>query len=327
MQHVSLLAFDNMLSSSVAIPLEMLEAARALLRVRRDARAQFQVEVVAAEMAPLAMLGGFQIRPTATFEQVANTDLIVVPALWRNPKPLLRAQQEAIYWLARQYRQGASLVAIGTGVCLLAEAGILDGKAATTHWHYLEQFAKDYPRVQLKRQYLLTQAGRIFCAASVNSGADLMVHVIGLQYGRELALKVEQQFSPEVRANFETQVFYSDSAQQHPDEAIAHVQTWLQQNYSQPVSLPELAELAELSPRQFNRRFLKVVGQTPNQYVQQLRCAAAKELLQQTNLSISAIAVTVGYNEGSYFGRVFHSYTGQTPSAFRQKVRAKLFML
>lgn len=326
MQHVSLLAFERMLSSSVAIPLEMLEVARARLKLQKSPDADFKVDVVAQEVIPLSMLGGFQIRPSQTFESVTKTDLIVVPALWRNPKPLLNAQSQAIEWLAEQYHQGASIIAIGTGVCLLAESGILDGKPATTHWHYLEPFAKDYPRVQLQKNYLLTQAGRIYCAASVNSGADLMVHFIGLHYGRDMALKVEQQFSPEVRTPFEKAVFYSQQSQQHPDEAISLVQAWLQQNLTQPVSLAQLAALVELSPRQLNRRFKAVVGQSPHQYLQKIRSELASDLLQNTNLSISEVALAVGYNEAGYFTRVFHRYAGQTPSDFRKKVRAKLFM-
>lgn len=323
---VSLLAFDHMLSSSVAIPLEMLEATRARLQVKRDPRANFVVRVVAKEIEPLHMLGGFQVRPSHCFAELEQVDLIVVPALWRNPKPLLREQQQAISWLAKQYHQGASIIAIGTGVCLLAEAGILDNKPATTHWHYLEQFAKDYPRVQLQPEFLLTQAGRIYCAASVNSGADLMVHFIGLHYGRELALKVEQQFSPEVRSGFESKVFYADQNHQHPDEDIALVQTWLQQNSQKSVKLERLAAMLGVSTRQFNRRFKAVVGLTPMQYLQQLRCLQAKELLQNSNLRIDDIAELVGYGDASYFSRVYRQYSGQTPSEFRHKVRAKLFI-
>lgn len=326
MQHVSLLAFDNMLSSSVAIPLEMLETARARLKLQRDKRADFKVDVVAKELIPLSMLGGFQIRPSLTYENVNKTDLIVVPALWRNPKPLLQEQTQAIEWLADQYHQGASIIAIGTGVCLLAESGILDGKPATTHWHYLEQFAKDYPRVKLQEKYLLTQAGRIYCAASVNSGADLMVHFIGLQFGLELALKVEQQFSPEVRTPFEKKVFYAEQSLQHPDEAISLVQTWMQQNITKQASLAQLAALVDLSPRQFNRRFQAVVGQTPNQYLQQIRCTSARDLLQNTNLNVADVAAAVGYNDAGYFGKIFNRYAGQSPSDFRRKVRAKLFI-
>lgn len=326
MQHVSLLAFEQMLSSSVAIPLEMLEVARARLKLNKDKRANFKVDVVSQDVIPLSMLGGFQIRPSQTFIEVTKTDLIVVPALWRNPRALLATQTEAIRWLAQQYHQGASIIAIGTGVCLLAESGILDGKPATTHWHYLEQFSKDYPRIKLQKKYLLTQAGRIYCAASVNSGADLMVHFIGLHYGRDIALKVEQQFSPEVRTPFEKKVFYAQQSEQHPDEAISLVQSWLQQNIAQQASLDQLAALVDLSPRQLNRRFQAVVGQTPNQYTQQIRCVLASDLLKNTNLNIADVAAAVGYNDSSYFTKIFNRYAGQSPSDYRKKVRAKLFV-
>ncbi|MCT7359530.1 GlxA family transcriptional regulator [Thalassolituus pacificus] len=324
-RHVTLLAMGQMLSSSVAIPLEMLEATRARLRLARDPRAVFQVDVVAQQLQPLTMLGGFQIRPGKILDEVEHTDLIVVPALWRNPKPQLAQQADTIAWLARQYRAGASIIAIGTGVCLLAEAGLLDGKPATTHWHYLDQFARDYPKVKLQRQHLLTQDGRLYCAASVNSGADLMVHFIGLQYGRELALQVEQQFSPEVRNPFEKKVFYADQAHQHPDEVIALAQTWLQQNVQKPLLLSQLAADAGLSERQFDRRFRAVTSTTPTQYLQKLRCDNARDLLQNSNLSVADIAAAVGYNDGGYFTRIFRRLAGQTPAEYRKKVRAKLF--
>lgn len=324
-QHITLLAIEQMLSSSVAIPLEMLEAVRARLRVRHDPAAAFQIDVAARELQPMTMLGGFKIHPTRSLSDIEHTDLIVVPALWRNPKPQLRQEVETISWIARQYRLGASVIAIGTGVCLLAEAGILDGKPATTHWHYLDQFARDYPKVQLQRQHLMTQAGRIYCAASVNSGADLMVHFIGLQYGRQMALQVEQQFSPEVRNPFEKKVFYADTLQQHPDEEIALAQAWLQQNMQRPLSLKSLAAAAGLSERQFDRRFRAVTGSTPSQYLHRLRCDSARELLQNSNLSIADIAATVGFNDAGYFTRVFRRLAGQTPGEYRKKVRAKLF--
>lgn len=324
-QHITLLALDNMLSSSVAMPLEMLEAARARLSVQRDERAQFQVDVAAVEMRALTMLGGFHIRPTTTLLDIARTDLVVVPALWRNPKRQLQQNPQVLAWLVQQYQQGASFFAVGTGVCWLAQAGLLDGKPATTHWHYLDQFAKDYPRVLLQRRHLLTQSGRIYCAASVNSGADMMVHVIATHFGRDVALLVEQQFSPEVRTPFEKNVYYADSAHQHPDETVALLQTWLQQNLQQDICLAQLAAIANLSERQLDRRFRAVTGLTPMRYLQRLRCDAARELLQHSNLSIGAISAHVGYNDAAYFTRLFHRWAGQSPSAFRQKVRAKLF--
>ena len=324
-RHVSLLATSRMLSSSIAIPMEMLEASRAALRARRQPGGDFSIELVARERQPMNMLGGFTLHPHKICRELERTDLIVVPALWRNPRPVLQQEAETIAWLRRQYLQGASIVAVGTGVCLVAETGLLDGQVATTHWHYLDAFAEQYPKVRLQRDHLLTQAGRIYCAGSVNSGADMMVHLLGLLFGPELALSIEQQFSPEVRNPLDKGVYHGDLDHQHPDETIARAQSWLQQNMTQPLQLSRLAQQVELSERQLERRFQQVCGLSPGQYLQRLRCHAACELLQHSNLSIADIAATTGFNDSSHFGRVFRRWLQQSPGAYRQKVRAKLF--
>lgn len=326
-RHVTVLAIEQMLGSSAANPMEMLEAARARLKVRRAKNADFEIVVAAPEVKFLSLLGGFQIRPHCELAKIEYTDLIVVPALWRNPASAIRAHKDTtIPWIRRQYLSGASIVAVGTGVSFLAEAGILDGKAATTHWHYLEQFALNYPLVNIQGKHLLTQSGRIYCAASVNSAADMMIHWLGLVFDRELAQQVEQQFSPEVRNPFESKVFHGEMGNQHPDEVIANVQSWLQQNLNQLLDVTALAELAGLSPRQLSRRFKQVSGKTLGQYQQNLRCLGARDLLQNTDMAIADIAQAIGYSDNSHFGRIFQRHAGQSPVSYRNKVRHKLFV-
>lgn len=325
-RHITILALEQMLGSSAANPMEMLEAARARLKVNRIDNADFKIEVAAPEVKSLSLLGGFQIRPHCALSEVESTDLIVVPALWRNPVNTIRNHQNTtIPWLRSQYLAGASIMAVGTGVSLVAEAGILEGKAATTHWHYLDQFSKNYPLVNLQRKHLLTQSGRIYCAASVNSAADMMIHWLGLVFGRDLAMQVEQQFSPEVRNPFESKVYHAEIGNQHPDEVIANIQSWFQQNLAQAFQLEALASQFQLSPRQLSRRFKQVTGHTMGQYQQNLRCLEARELLKTTNMSIADIALAIGYYDVSHFGRIFNKHCGQSPSAYRNKVRHKLF--
>jgi len=326
-RHITILAFEQMLGSSAATPMEMLEAARARLKVNRADNVDFKIEVAAPDAGPLSLLGGFQIRPHCQLSDIESTDLIVVPALWRNPLNTLRNHKDTtIPWLRNQYLAGASIMAIGTGVSLVAEAGILEGKAATTHWHYLEQFTREYPRVNLQTKHLLTQSGRIYCAASVSSAADMMIHWLGLVFGKELSLQVEQQFSPEVRNSFDAKVFHAEMGNQHPDELVANIQSWLQQNLSQGLDLSTLARQVELSSRQLSRRFKTVCGKTLGQYQQQLRCQEAKDLLKNTDMAIADIGLAVGYSDISHFGRIFSRYSGQSPKAYRNKVRHKLFV-
>jgi len=325
-RHITILAIEQMLGSSAANPMEMLEAARARLKVNRVQNTDFKIEVAAVDLKPLSLLGGFQVRPHCLLSDIESTDLIVVPALWRNPANAIRMHKDtSVPWILSQYLSGASIVAVGTGVSLVAEAGLLDGKAATTHWHYLDQFARDYPLVNLQEKHLLTQSGRIYCAASVNSAADMMVHWLDLVFGRNLAMQVEQQFSPEVRKPFESKVYHAEMGHQHPDEVVASIQSWYQQNLSQNLALEALAAQLKLSTRQLTRRFKLVSGKTMGQYQQNLRCVEARDLLKNTDMTITDIATAVGYSDVSHFGRIFNKHSGQSPSAYRNKVRHKLF--
>jgi transcriptional regulator GlxA family with amidase domain len=326
-RHVTILALEQMLGSSAANPMEMLEAARARLKVNRANNADFKIDIAAPEMKSLSLLGGFQVRPNCVLSEIEATDLIVVPALWRNPANTIRNHKDTtIPWLRNQYLAGASIMAVGPGVSLVAEAGILDGKAATTHWHYLEQFSREYPRVNLQTKHLLTQSGRIYCAASVSSAADMMIHWLGLVFGKDLSLQVEQQFSPEVRNTFETKVFHAEMGNQHPDEEVANVQRWLQQNLSKGLNVTALSRQAGLSTRQLSRRFKSVCGKTLGQYQQYLRCLEAKDLLKNTDMAVADIGMALGYSDISHFGRIFHRHFEQSPKAYRDKVRHKLFV-
>jgi transcriptional regulator GlxA family with amidase domain len=146
---------------------------------------------------------------TAMLEYLAaSNDIVYLPGLWRNPRPVVRRHPQLLAWLREQYQNGALISAVGTGCCFLAEAGLLDGKAATTHWHYFDQFQKDYPKVMLKRQHFITRAGSLYCAASVNSLADLTVHFIQRLYGKAIASHVERHFSHEIRRAYESSGFF-----------------------------------------------------------------------------------------------------------------------
>jgi transcriptional regulator GlxA family with amidase domain len=150
---------------------------------------------------------GLTLKLSGNAQSISATDLLIIPALWRNPLTTLRRYVELLPWLRQLARNDTHICAVGTGSFLLAEAGLLTHKPATTHWFYFDQFAKRYPHVQLQRHHLITEAGNIFCAGSVNSVADLTIHFIELYYGAQIARKVEAQFSPEIRRPFESHVY------------------------------------------------------------------------------------------------------------------------
>lgn len=325
---ISFLLSENMLATSATLPMEMLLTAESADGVTRNkGRSQTAIELRTTGVAGASVntRAGLTWTPELTLEEAEQSDIIYVPGLWRNPRPIVRRHPEVLQWLRRQHENGALISAVGTGVCYLAEAGLLDGKAATTHWHYFDQFHKDYPLVQLKRQYFITQASNLYCAASVNSLADLTVHFIQRLYDKTIASHVERHFSHEIRRSYESSGYFEQARSRHPDEDIVQIQIWLQDNYPRSIVLSQVAGRFGMSMRTLNRRFRAATGQTPLQYLQETRINHARGLLKTSNLSISEIADKVGYQDVGHFNTLFKKQLATTPAQYRATVRAKLF--
>jgi transcriptional regulator GlxA family with amidase domain len=326
---ITFLLLDNMLATSSTLPMEMLLAAESAAKKRTKAVKNrltgLQLRTASPTGDTVVTRSGLRWMPDSSLEQMGNSDIIYLPGLWRNPRPALRENTYLLNWLREQHQNGALICAVGTGCCFLAEAGLLDGKAATTHWHYFDQFQKDYPSVHLKRQYFITQASNLYCAASINSLADLTVHFIQRLMGKAIASHVERHFSHEIRRSYESSSYLEKDHSYHPDEEVIQIQIWLQDNYHRNISFAQIAERFGMSVRTLNRRFKSAVGQSPLMYLQEVRINTARDLLKTSNLSISEIADKVGYQDSSYFTTLFKKQLSTTPIAYRLTVRAKLF--
>lgn len=323
--NLTLLLCDNMLVSSSTLAAEIFNFAQAMGRASRHPVGDVVIRRVTPDGLPVQTSAGFELHPTHSVHDTFPSDLIHIPALWRNPRPAVRKYQSYIPWLREQHQLNSSFTAVGTGVCFLAEAGLLDGKPATTHWHYFDQLQKQYPTVQLQRQHFTTQAGNIYCAASVNAMAELIVYQVERIFGRVIARQAQRNFFHEIR-NIADPVGFSDQKTgRHSDEAIAQAQIWIQDNLSKPLSIPEVASQFGMSTRTFNRRFKLAVSSRPSNYLAEVRMTFACDLLKNTDLSILEIAGYSGYKDASWFSSSFRQWSGNSPKAYRNTVRPKLF--
>ena len=324
--NVALVIYDHMLATSVSLPVEMLRAGEAIALRQDKNNPQLSIELVAEKYQPVSTRSLITLMPEKDIDSAAEPDFAFIPSLWRNPRPIINKHPKTIAWLNNIWQQGATLIGGGTGVCFLAESGVLDQHPATTHWHYVKQFQRDYPRVNLKPDFFITQSERIYCAASLNALADIVVHLIEQIYGRATAQQVDLlNFSHEIRKPYEEQRYLEGSADRHPDELISQIQFWMSKNLPSSMSLAELAEQFGLSSRSFTRRFKAATGMRASQHWQQLRIDAAKELLTSSNLSILDISLLVGYQDQSHLTQLFKKSTGHTPKDYRLMVRKKLF--
>ena len=327
---VSLVIYQHVLATSLTLPLEMLFGGEAFARRYNKSAMALHTQFVSQENLPVTSRSGIQFIPDVTTDDLIDKqsqvpDIIIVPSLWRNPRPVLKKHRKLIEWLKYCWQQGATLLGVGTGVCFLAESGLLNYHSATTHWHYAEQFKRDYPKVELKPDFFITQSDRIYCAASLNALADIIVHIISQTYGRNAAQNIERNFSHEIRKPYEEQRYLEGSADRHADELITQIQFWLRTNLSTNITLAELALQFGLSQRSFTRRFKQATGIRATEYWQQLRIQTAKELLSASNLSIQEISYHVGYQDQGHLTRLFKKSLNLTPKDYRTMVRKKLF--
>ena len=328
--NVSLVIYQHVLATGLTLPLEMLLAGEAFARCYDKSTIKLVTQFVSQENKAITSRAGIQLLPDIVLNKLVTDkdfvpDIIIVPSLWRNPRPVLKQHKKLIAWLKYCWQQGTTLLGVGTGVCFLAESGLLDDHSATTHWHYVDQFKRDYPKVEIKPDFFITQSERIYCAASLNALADIIVHIIRQTYGRAAAQNVERNFSHEIRKPYEEQRYLEGAVDRHADELIAQIQFWLRTNLNSELSLAELAEQFGLSQRSFTRRFKMATGIRATQYWQQLRIEAAKDLLASTNLSIQEISDHVGYQDQGHLTRLFKQNLSLTPKDYRAMVRKKLF--
>ncbi|PJE80483.1 HTH-type transcriptional regulator CdhR [invertebrate metagenome] len=317
---------ERMIITSVTLPLEMLQAANTYTQLQ-GRTSLIRTHFCRHTNQPEKTTSGIVLNPDSLLSQTEKADLVLLPALWRNPLPIVRRNRPLIQWIIEQYNAGTHFAAAGTGVAFLAEAGLLNDKPATTHWYYLHNLQKRYPRVKFKPNHLITQSERIYCAGSVNSVADLMIHIIRLSLGNTIAHQVEQQFSHEIRRPMEDSYFTDGHPTTDDDETIIVLLDWLQQHFTQELTLQDISDAAGLTPRTLARRFKAVTQEAPMKYLQKLRLHQASELLRKTNLNIIEIALQSGYNNPNYFSRLFRAHYQLTPAAFRKSVRSKLFSI
>jgi transcriptional regulator GlxA family with amidase domain len=325
MHTAAALLYPDALATSITLPMEILQAASQMASVAERGKPQVRFLLAAPQKVRLRLSSGITLQPDMTCDELPPLDLLLLPAIWRNPLSTLSAIRP---WLPRLRELGRSdtrICSVGTGSCLLAEAGLLHGRPATTHWNYFDTFARRYPSVQLQSRHLITQSDNLYCAGSVNSIADLMVHIVEEWFGGRIARSVENQFSPEIRRSFRAAAYQNEPQSSHHDELVLEAQLWLQAKLGAGVSIARLARHLGLSSRTLNRRFKAATGLSPMGYLQSLRIAEARDLLRHSNLSVSEIAWQVGLGDTSYFCKLFREQVGMAPLRYRSASRGKLF--
>ena len=279
--------------------------------------------VVSAHAAPFAVANGVQISPEASLATFLCADVVCVPELFVPPtEPLAGRFTEEIAWLRRCYDAGATVATACSGAMLLAEAGLLDGYEATTHWAYCDVLRSRYPAVRVRSQRALVVSGdgqRLVMAGGGTSWLDLALYVIARFVGIDAAMQVARLNLIDWHEIGQQPFARLARSRQVDDGVIARCQSWIAENYQERAPVAAMAKLSGLPERSFKRRFEQATGMSPLEYVHTLRLEEAKQMLESGDLPIEAIANEVGYEDAGFFSRLFRRSVNLTPAQYRKR--------
>lgn len=246
--------------------------------------------------------------------------LILPPSLEAPIKPDIAAPLAG--WLRKRHGEGTVLASVCGGAFLLAETGLLCGRAATTHWTYAEDFRERFPDVVLDTDRLIINGGDIISAGGLMSWTDLGLKLVDRFLGPVVMAQTARMMLVDPAGR--EQRYYSGFAPRlsHGDTAVLKAQHFLQANEGREARLATLAQEAGLEERTLLRRFQKATGLTTTEYAQRLRVAKAQELLQFGRLPVERISWEVGYSDAGAFRKIFHRIVGLTPGEYRQRFHA-----
>ena len=320
MKSVTILAMLNTMAATVTGPMDVFYQAGVMWNFfnEKAATPYFDVRLVTSDGKPFRCLNGARLIPDGAIHDVRKTDLIVVSSILDIEKVLAR-QGEVVDWLEAMHCRGAHIATICSGVFVLAETGLLDGKTATTHWGFAEQFKKRYPQIELKLERLITDEGSLFCSGGYNAGIDLSLYLVEKYCGHEVAMQSSKSMISDIGRTTQAPYCMFQFRKDHNDDQILAVQEWIEKNFNENLTYDRLARVSGMGRRTMERRFKTATGETPLTYQQSIRVEVAKRLLENESRSFDDITCQVGYEDSSTFRKIFFKLTGLVPTEYRKK--------
>jgi len=320
MKKITILAMYRTMASTVIGPMDVFYQAGVMWNYfhGRTLTPYFDVKMVTSNGKPFKCLSGVRMVPAGSIYDIQDTDLIIISSIL-DIEQTLKHQGEVIDWIKDQYHLGVSIATICTGAFVLAETGLLDGKTATTHWGFANQFRRRYPGVELKVERLITDEGDLFCSGGYNAGTDLSLYLVEKFCGHEVALQSSKSIISDIGRTTQAPYAIFEFQKDHRDHRILSVQRWIEDHFSQNFNYDQLAQKHAMSRRTFERRFKSATGDTPLVYQQRIRVEAAKRMLEDGTHSFDEITYQVGYQDSSSFRKIFSKQTGLRPSEYQQK--------
>jgi transcriptional regulator GlxA family with amidase domain len=317
---VTVVLLEGGMPSTSLVPLEIFACAGVLfpMMVGAPAEPRFRVRTASFDGKKTQNFVPVAVEPSMSLAQVKKTDLIIIPTAGMDLEEARVKNAGVIDWLRRR-AQKTAIAGICTGVSLLAAAGLLDGKPATTHWAVADYVRTKYPQVDWKPDRFLTESNNVFCGGGLYASIDLSLHLVEHYCGHMVAVQTAKALLLETPRLLQSTHDARPPRSAHDDATIQGAQTYLVAHLKEQVDLDALATKSGMSPRTFTRRFKTATGDSPLTYLHRLRIDRARHMLESAHRSVEEIGREIGYEDVAFFRHLFRRHTGATPREYRAR--------
>ncbi len=328
--HVSLVALPDAVASTLFGIFDVVNAFAMMRGAATEAgEPPFRVQIVAESVGTMRLASRVPIDVPDAIDAVASTDVVIVPSVLLPPGGWEKGRYGGLVkWVRAMHARGAVLCSACSGIFLLAETGLFDGRDATVHFEYARAFASLYPQVPIHPERVLVISGErqeLVSSGASTSWHDLMLYLIARYAGATAAQDVARMFALQWHQDGLAPYIVFKGRTDHGDAEIAAAQEWVAKHFSVAAPVEAMVRRSRLAERTFKRRFLAATGLTPLAYVQRLRIEDAKRRLERTDASVDEIGWRVGYEDGAFFRRLFKRTTGLAPGAYRKRFQVPDF--
>jgi len=285
--------------------------------------ALFNIELVGQSDSVTQVTGLFTINANRTINELKQTDLIVLPAIHGDLEQNLKNNAALVPWILKHYKSGAEVAGLCIGSLFLAATGMLNGKQCSTHWQFANTFRTMFPEVTLLDDKIVTDSDGIYTSGGAYSFTNLLVYLIEKFAGRNVAVQAAKAFMVDIDRNSQSPFIVFTGQKNHGDELVLEVQNFIEQNFTEKITVDSLCTSYNIGRRTLERKFKKATANTVVEYIQRVKMEAAKKQLENGRKTVSEVMYEVGYNDSKAFREIFRRSTCMSPIAYRNKYNAE----
>lgn len=323
MKNIAILVPETAVVEAVADPRYMFTVINEFLKSQGQP-ALFNVQLVGLTKEVKLMDGLFTIHTDAILKTARKPDLVIIPAVSGNLDNAIKLNSGFLAWIEEQYKDGAEVASLCLGAFILASTGLLDGKTCSTHWLFANEFRTMFPKVNLVDNKIVTEQSGVYTSGGANSYWNLLLHLVEKYTSRELAILASKFFVLDIDKKTQSPFSIFKGQKIHEDEEIKKVQEFIENNYSEKISVDALCEKFAIGRRTFERRFKKATGNSVVEYMQRVKMEAAKKQLETGRRTVNEVMYEVGYNDTKAFRELFKKITGLSPVEYRNKYNKEM---